>query len=612
MKSSFFKQVLIISLISVLMLTQSPFSPLQAAGNAVAPSNFAGTILGTGYLRLTWDAVPNARFYAIKTVIDGQTISFLPAANKTSFLVPLTLEPGKTYTFSIMADFSTYSFSDFSAPISITKPINFFQFFQVSPASPSLLTSTTQADGSINLSWNDNATNEVGYYLYDYDGKLTTISELPANTTLKNISWLDDTLTSQLKICAIGTSNISAWSELTIEHPHCNTPSNLVAVKDSLGRVTLTWTDTSNNEKGFQVNTSDNDWFLAPVTLAAGITTYIDTRPKVAGYTYKYKVNSISPYVYYNHNYSNEVSVYFATAFTGVPTTTPAAIPKMPSNVAAIQKSDGSISVTWQDNSNDETSFQVLISEGSSGGSYDVPANTNIYLDKDQHTVGTTYTYTVRAMNSVGSSPWVAEKASIVYKANAVIPIITPGGINIGGLLFDGTQSKWAEPELSTAYTNTLTYNDIMNNYTQKINREEFCTIVVKLYEKLSGLQAGVTSNPFTDATNPEILKAYKLGIVNGTSTTTFSPNANITRQEVCVMILRCLNLALPSLNSATSGSLPFSDTSKINTWAKAAMLFCYENSIIKGSGSTISPLDNTTREQGISLLLRTFEKYKN
>ncbi|MGI6685556.1 MAG: S-layer homology domain-containing protein [Bacillota bacterium] len=186
------------------------------------------------------------------------------------------------------------------------------------------------------------------------------------------------------------------------------------------------------------------------------------------------------------------------------------------------------------------------------------------------------------------------------------VPVFATGTLN-----FDGTQSQWAEKELQEAYSYGLTYSQVEQNYQNPITREEFCVIAVKLYEKLGGAAPVLGSNPFTDTTNPEILKAYALGIVKGTSTTTFSPKNNITRQEICVMILRALQSAKPSLNTTPGSDFPFNDAGKVASWAIDAMKFCYQNDIMKGTGpGTISPLNNTNREQAIVLLKRTFTKY--
>jgi hypothetical protein len=183
--------------------------------------------------------------------------------------------------------------------------------------------------------------------------------------------------------------------------------------------------------------------------------------------------------------------------------------------------------------------------------------------------------------------------------------------VPITSLVLDGTQSNWAETELKDAYDYGLTYTDIMKDFKKTITREEFCTIVVKLYEKLTEKKAEVGADPFSDTNNPEILKAYALKIVNGTAQDKFSPSNNITRQEICVMIFRALNASIDSLDKSPPVKFPFTDNNLIASWALDAMKFAYKNEIMKGTGNNeISPLNNTTREEAIVLLKRTYTKY--
>ena len=92
----------------------------------------------------------------------------------------------------------------------------------------------------------------------------------------------------------------------------------------------------------------------------------------------------------------------------------------------------------------------------------------------------------------------------------------------------------------------------------------------------------------------------------------TFSPLNKITRQEICVMIYRTLEAAKPELNKTISGSFPFTDSDNIAAWAIDAVKFAYLNNIMKGtSATTISPLSNTNREQGVILVKRTYDQYK-
>ncbi|NDL67269.1 S-layer homology domain-containing protein [Anaerotalea alkaliphila] len=178
-------------------------------------------------------------------------------------------------------------------------------------------------------------------------------------------------------------------------------------------------------------------------------------------------------------------------------------------------------------------------------------------------------------------------------------------------LVLDGTQSAWAEVELFEAHGYGLTVPAVMNRFRQPITREEFSILAVKLYEGITGKKAVPGANTFQDTSNPEVLKAYNLGIVKGLDATTFAPQRQITRQEICVMIYRALDVSIAGLDKDTSGDFPFADQGSIAAWALTEMRFAYRNQIMKGVGNNrIGPLENTTREQAIVLLKRTYVQY--
>lgn len=172
--------------------------------------------------------------------------------------------------------------------------------------------------------------------------------------------------------------------------------------------------------------------------------------------------------------------------------------------------------------------------------------------------------------------------------------------------------SSWAIPELEQAEQYDLFTDAVKDHLTQDITRSEFCGIAVKLYEALNGSKAApVAANPFTDTNDPIILKAYNLGIVNGTAPDKFSPNKNISRQEICVMIFRALKAANPNLNTDVSGVGTFADESQIASWAIDEVRFANKNGIMNGTGGNkIDPLDNTQRQVAVILIKRTFESF--
>lgn len=174
------------------------------------------------------------------------------------------------------------------------------------------------------------------------------------------------------------------------------------------------------------------------------------------------------------------------------------------------------------------------------------------------------------------------------------------------------TPSSWAVAEIDKAKENNLVTENVLNNYQQDITREEFCELVVKLYEALSGKEAIVPdTNKFTDTDNIEILKANALGLVNGVSETEFAPNANITREQIAAMIYRTLEKVDESLIMSDDKEVKFADKASISSYALEAVGFMSEKGILNGIGNNkVDPKGNATREHGILLINRTFELF--
>lgn len=59
-----------------------------------------------------------------------------------------------------------------------------------------------------------------------------------------------------------------------------------------------------------------------------------------------------------------------------------------------------------------------------------------------------------------------------------------------------------------------------------------------------------------------------------------------------------------------TAGVGRFKDEGSIASWAMESVRFMFKNGIMKGHDGYVSPLGNTTREQAVLLIVRTYEKY--
>ncbi len=93
---------------------------------------------------------------------------------------------------------------------------------------------------------------------------------------------------------------------------------------------------------------------------------------------------------------------------------------------------------------------------------------------------------------------------------------------------------------------------------------------------------------------------AYDNGVVNGMTPTTFEPDGYITREQMCVMIVRYLtevqHFTLPdNVQPATE----FEDAAQIGSWAKDAVMACNKAGVVNGmTPTTFGPTRTATRAQ--------------
>jgi hypothetical protein len=206
-----------------------------------------------------------------------------------------------------------------------------------------------------------------------------------------------------------------------------------------------------------------------------------------------------------------------------------------------------------------------------------------------------------------------------------VEPIYSPESneVTIGTGSFYSKASTWAKTELQKASDLEL-LPDILKgaDMTKPITREEFCELSVLLYEKTSGISAEAESpNPFKDTTNAQILKAFKLKITTGTSTTTFSPKNPITREQCAAMMFRTIKAIKPDGDYSPTGVKDFRDQKQISAYAVDATKYMSKLGIITGdaqgnfmpkattSAQQAAGYGMATREQAIAMTVRTYEK---
>jgi YD repeat-containing protein len=173
-------------------------------------------------------------------------------------------------------------------------------------------------------------------------------------------------------------------------------PSNLSATAVSPSQINLAWTDNSNNEDGFRIERApDGINWTGIITVGANATAYQNTG-LTCGATYYYRVRAFN-------NVGSSVYSSIVNATTGACPLPPAP----PSNLIATAVSSSQINLTWTDNSNNENGFEIERSVGAAQWTVIGIVSANVVTFSNVNlTCNTTYSYRVRAHNTVGYSPY--------------------------------------------------------------------------------------------------------------------------------------------------------------------------------------------------------------
>lgn len=171
--------------------------------------------------------------------------------------------------------------------------------------------------------------------------------------------------------------------------------------------------------------------------------------------------------------------------------------------------------------------------------------------------------------------------------------------------------SKWAVEEVQEAIFDSLTTDKVVLDFQKNITREEFCEIVINMYEGVTKTVAeAAAADTFTDTNNEFVLKANKLGIVEGVGEGKFDCNSAITRQEIATMLIRAAKAIAPDADYTVAESKVFGDSALVAQWAKEGVDYFASKDIIKGDGTNFLPLDNCTCEEAIVLVKRIYDSY--
>ncbi|WP_250278249.1 S-layer homology domain-containing protein [[Clostridium] colinum] len=172
---------------------------------------------------------------------------------------------------------------------------------------------------------------------------------------------------------------------------------------------------------------------------------------------------------------------------------------------------------------------------------------------------------------------------------------------------FSDTSGHWANSSIKY-----LADRGIINGVSEtsfkpndNITRAEFVTLLAKM-DNIN--ENKYKSENFTDVSstawfNPYVDWAYKVGITNGTTNTTFAPNAKITREQMAVMIEKFCEYKKFDLKN-NKEEISFTDINNISSFAKSSVTRVQQAGIINGRpDGSFAPKSNATRAEAAQMI---------
>ncbi len=401
----------------------NPLPPPPAPTAPAAPGALTAQAASTSAINLSWqDNSSDETSFRIEKLVSGtyQEVQVLAAGSTQAQITGLTA--ATSYSFRVRAanaaGNSGYSNIASATTQSATPPP---PPPPATPAAPTSLAAQAASTSAINLSWQDNSTNETSFRVEQLvGGGYQEVQVLTAGSTHVQIIGLAPGTAYTFRVRAANTAGYSGYSNLasavTTAAPP---PSNLPAAPSSLsgwaaspGEAVLAWIDNASNETAFRIERQVNGSFQEVMTVGANVTS-ARVAGLAAGSTHFFRVRASN---------AAGASAYSNTATVITPDPYPT-VPGAPAGLSAKGISASVIQLTWSDGSTNETSFRIEKKVGSTYQEILVVGANVTSAQISGLAAGSTYSFRVRAANAVGTSGY----SNVASATTATGPAPTPG-----------------------------------------------------------------------------------------------------------------------------------------------------------------------------------------
>ncbi|WP_179367912.1 fibronectin type III domain-containing protein [Candidatus Nitrosotenuis sp. DW1] len=441
--------------VPVFAIATVPGTPTGLAAVAVSPTQvnlFWSAPLSDGGAAISGYKIEykTGSFYSTLVENTGQATTY----SHTS------LTTGTTYTYKISA-LNSIGTSTATADVSIT-PTSASS--ATAPGAPTGLAAVATSPTKIDLSWNA-PSNNGGYPITGYKIQYRTGSDqyadLVANTASTTTAFSHNGITAgQLyiyrvyAITSFATSEKSS-AEVTIQPKSASAstapgaPTGLAAVATSPTKIDLSWNAPSNNGgypiTGYKIEYKKGTGsYISLVSNTANATTSYSHTGLTTGTTYTYKISAIS---------SIGTGAASTEASTTPTTASTATVPGAPTGLAATAVSATQVNLSWSAPSNGGSAITGYKIEYKSGtGPYSVlvsnTASTSTTYSHTGLTTGTTYTYKISAINSIGTGSASSEASATPTATSQQFTATAPGSPSLSATAVSATQINlsWSTP----------------------------------------------------------------------------------------------------------------------------------------------------------------------
>ncbi|WP_310829928.1 S-layer homology domain-containing protein [Paenibacillus pedocola] len=139
------------------------------------------------------------------------------------------------------------------------------------------------------------------------------------------------------------------------------------------------------------------------------------------------------------------------------------------------------------------------------------------------------------------------------------------------------------------------------------VTRAEFAKMLIRALN----LENSTATESFSDVSStawyaPYVAVAAEKGIITGRNSSTFDPNATITRAEMATMISRAVKALKPAATTDATALSKFSDAAKISASLKDGVAFAASNNLVIGNAGKFNPNATATRAEAAVIIYRT------